>query len=108
MRKIFQVLQGTSDPDMDINKDDLPGPFMLIILLSFCVFIAFLDLGNKWYEIIIRIIAFLFALSFAFNLYAFVTEIVYYGKSKLKGLYHFLLLLIFPIIIYLGINIYLL
>ena len=108
MRKIFQVLQGTSDPNMDINKEDLPGPFMLIILLAFCVFIAFLDLGNKWYEIIIRIIAFIVALSFAFNLYAFVTDIVYYGNSKLKRLYHFLLLLIFPVIIYFGIKIYLL
>lgn len=108
MRKIFQALQGTSDPNLDINKENLPGPFGLIILLAFCILIAFLDLGNKWYEIIIRIIAFIVALSFAFNLYAFVTDIVFYSRFRLKRLYHFLLLLIFPIIIYIGIKIYLL
>lgn len=90
------------------HNENLPGPFLLIFLLVFCIVIAFLDLGDKWYEVIIRIIAFLFALAFAFNFYSFVTDVVFFSNYKLKRFYHFLLLLIFPVIIYLGIRMYLL
>ncbi|OQA67154.1 MAG: hypothetical protein B6D44_14470 [Ignavibacteriales bacterium UTCHB2] len=94
--------------NFDSQGDNLPGPFAILFLIVMCVVVAFLDLGNKWYEIIIRIIAFLFALSFSFILYAFVTNIVASSHSRFKRFFHTILLLIFPIIIYLALKIYLL
>ena len=94
--------------NFDSQSDNLPGPFAILFLLVMCVVVAFLDLGNKWYEIIIRIIAFLFALLFSFILYSFVTNIVASSHSRFKRFFHILLLPIFPIIIYLALKIYLL
>lgn len=86
---------------------NLPSPFVLLFVLVMCIVVAFLDLGDSWYEIIIRIVAFLFALSFSFMIYSFVTNIVAESHSRFKRFFHIILLLIFPIIIYLALKIYL-
>jgi len=92
----------------DSQSDNLPGPLAILFLIAMCIVVAFLDLGNRWYELIIRIVAFLFALSFSFILYSFVTNIVAKSRSRFKRFFHIVLLLIFPVIIYLALKIYLL
>jgi len=89
------------------QKDqDLPGPFLTLFLIGFCIVIAILNLGEEWYEVILKIIAFLFALSFGFILYSIITNIVARSDFFLKRPIHFLLLLIFPLIIYVCIKVY--
>ena len=92
----------------DYKNENLPGPVFTMFIIIFCIAIGILDLGNNWYEIILRILAFLFALSIAFIIYSFVTNLIVLSNSPLKRFYHLIMLLIFPLIIYLGLIIYLL
>ena len=88
------------------RNPNLPGPIMTLFLIIFCIVIAFLDLGSKWYEIILKIIAFIFALSFGGIIYSLITNFVIRSDFYFKRLIHFILYLIFPLIIYLCIKVY--
>lgn len=90
----------------DRRDQDLPGPILTLFLIGFCILVAFLDLGSDWYEVILKIIAFIFGLSFGFIIYSIITNVVARSNFFLKPLIHFLLLLIFPLIIYICIKIY--
>lgn len=92
----------------DYQQDNLPGPLFTLFIIIYCIVIGFLDLGNSWYQIILRILAFLFALSFAFIIYSNITNLIALSRSPLKRFYHLIMLLIFPLIIYFGLKIYLL
>ena len=92
----------------NFKNDNLPGPIFTLFIIVFCIVVGLLNLGNSWYQIILRILAFIFALSIAFLIYSFVTNLIVLSNSPFKRFYHLIMLLIFPIIIYLGLKIYLL
>jgi len=94
--------------DHSYTDENLPGPFFTLFIIIFCIVVGFLDLGNKWYEILLRITAFLFALGIGFNIYVNITNMIVKSASPLKGLYHFVMIPISPLIIYLLLKIYLL
>lgn len=90
------------------NNDNLPNPILTLFLIGFCIAIAVLDLGDSWYETILKILGFLFALSFGFIIYSHITDLVVISRTRFKPLFHLILLLIFPLIIYFALKIYLL
>jgi len=89
------------------SDKNLPGLFPTLFQIVFCVVIGFLKIGDQWYEILLRIIAFIFALSLGFILYAYITNIIAKSYSSLKRLYHFIMIPILPLIIYIALKIYL-
>ena len=84
-----------------------PGLIAIIMLIVFCVVIAFLDLGDAWYEILIKIFAFLISLSMGFRVYSFITNLITHSNSKLKRFFHFIMLLVMPLMIYGALEVYL-
>ena len=89
------------------SDDKIPEYILYAIWIIFCTVIAALKLGDDWYEILLRIAAFLLALSIAFTVYSKVTDIIVKANSRIKRLYHFIMILLFPLIIYVALKIYL-
>lgn len=88
------------------RNPDQPGPILTLLLIIFPVVIAFMDLGNIWYEKILKITAFILALSFAGIIYTLLTDIATTRSFYFKRFVHLILFLLFPLIIYFCIKVY--
>jgi hypothetical protein len=93
----------------DFNKPvnyELRFPLKSLLIVMICLIIPFLNLGEKWYELIIKIIACFCLFNFIVPIHHFFTESVACSSFKFKRYLYFILYFILPVIVYLGLIIY--
>ena len=93
--------------DFNKTKDyNLRFPLKDLFNVITCLAISLLDLGDTWPELIIRIISCFCLFNFTFPLWYFFSESVVHSNLRFKRYLYISLLLIWPLIIYLGGKIY--
>ena len=88
------------------RNPNLPGRSGTLFYFLFFIVIAFLDLGSSWWEITLKSLGFIFALTTGFIIYSIITDLVARNDIPFKKFIHFILLLIFPLIVYACVKIY--
>ena len=105
-KRLDQMLNGKYEPFLlayEFKLDDLITKIVLIVL---SIVVAFLNLGIKWYEILIKILAFLIVWGAAMGIYKYTTDYLFDKNPRFRRVYNILLVLIFPVLLYIGVKIF--